>query len=143
MTRLVYLYSFKLNLSNAKIWLSKRFVATSVKNKSFFCFIVFRLKSIAIQHVVKENLPNTLMDRILQTRFVETFGWNSGLNVNGNREEMFDVSQYVQSLMDRHDDSVFYDRATARAVAGKCTLVCFLSFLILKVYLDLTLFCFF
>ncbi|XP_057298011.1 nuclear factor NF-kappa-B p105 subunit-like [Hydractinia symbiolongicarpus] len=76
------------------------------------------LKSIAIQHVVKENLLSTLMDRILQTRFVETFGWNSGLNVNGTREEMFDVSHYVQSLMDRHDDTVFYDRATAQAIAG-------------------------
>lgn len=76
---------------------------------------LLELKNIAIQHAVKDKLTETLMDRILQDRFVKQFGWNSAFKVG---EVVQDIEFYTSILEDRVGDSQFLDRSTAKAVAG-------------------------
>jgi len=76
-----------------------------------------RLKNIAIQHAVKEKLTTTLMDRILQDRFIKQFGWNSALKKG---QMVQDINYYASILEDRDEDSQqFLDRNTAITIAGK------------------------
>lgn len=69
----------------------------------------------AIQHAVKEKLTETLMDRILQDKFVRQFGWNSAIKFG---EVIKDVDYYASILEDRDNNSGFLDRNTAKAIAG-------------------------
>lgn len=85
-------------------------------NTIFIIDPIHRLKNIAIQHAVKERLMETLMDRILQNRFINQFGWNSAFKPG---EKMLqDVDYYTKILEDRDDSNTFVDRTTAKAIAG-------------------------
>ena len=66
---------------------------------------------------MKDRLNETLMDRLLQDRFVRQFGWNSALKVG---ENILDISHYVDRLQDRDENSQFLDRNTAKMIAGMC-----------------------
>ena len=81
-----------------------------------------RLKNVAIQHAIKEKLTETLMDRILQDKFVRQFGWNSAIKIG---EVIKDVDYYTSILEDRDNNSSFLDRNTAKAIAGDAFLFCF------------------
>lgn len=60
---------------------------------------------------------DTLMDRILQNRYIQHFGWNSAFKPS-DMAAILDVDHYTSILEDKDDTKSFFDRTTAKAVAG-------------------------
>jgi len=91
------------------IWLAPSFIIQSSSLLHYF----HRLKNVAIQHVNKQDLPDKLIDRELQSRFVrETLS-------NTYKTNSIDVDQYANCIKDKVKEfKDFYDHKTQIRLPG-------------------------
>ena len=101
-------------------------VVNREETKGFYVFDVpdgtdpmLEMTSVAIQHVEKKKQEEKLMDRILQTQFLQKFGWSRSM-VQPDAQQYSDLEAFTRSLMDRDECSgTFHDRVQNKELTSE------------------------
>lgn len=75
---------------------------------------VLPIDNLAIEHVVRDNIIDRLMNRILQTEFLNRFGWSSSVN-NFGAQSYENLTSFTKAL---EDSDKMMDRETMKMIVG-------------------------